>query len=135
MTQKIEDAIAAVVVMLQTVTALKQVPVNPPETVNVDTYAIVYTRTGVIDNGVVGGKFAMHSIAIDALTKRTDLGRDMARVKPFVDQIPNTLLADATLGGTVQTFRSVSYELVYPDYAGVAMVGYQFILNDVKIIT
>lgn len=134
MTEHIESACSAIVTLLQAVTNLTQVPVNPPETVGASTFAIVYPQTGTIDNGVVGVKKALHNISIDLLTKRTDLSRDMARIKPFVDTIPAALLADATLTNTVQTFDSITYELVTPDYAGVPMIGYKFTLNNVKVL-
>lgn len=134
MTQNIEDVCSAVVVILKTVTALKQVPIDPPDTVNVDTFAVVYAGSGMITNGVVGTKKSLHNIVIDALTKRTDLARDLARVKPLIDLIKTPLLADPTLGGTAQTFESISYELVNTDYASVPVIGYKFTLNNVKIL-
>jgi hypothetical protein len=134
MTQPIEDAVSAVVTAVKTVTGITQVPVNPPDTVNVATFAVVYAKAGVINNGVIGTKKALHSIAVDVLTKRTDLARDMATIKPFIDLLATALLADTTFGGTVQTFDSVTYEFMSTDYASVPMIGYQFILNNVKIL-
>jgi hypothetical protein len=135
MTQPVENVVTAVVALIDGVAGLQQVPVNPPETVNVATYALVYAENGNIDNGVVGSKKALHNISIDVLTKRTDLARDMGRIKPFVDLIPAALLADPTLTGTAQTFEGLSYEFITPEYAGVANIGYKFILQNVKILT
>jgi len=134
MTQNIEDVCSAVVVILKTITALKQVPIDPPDTVNVDTFAVVYAGSGMITNGVVGTKKSLHNIVVDVLTKRTDLARDMARIKPFIDTVKTALLADTTLSGKAQTYDSLSYELVNTDYASVPVIGYKFILNNVKIL-
>lgn len=135
MTQPIEDVTAAVVTLVSAVTGILQVPVNPPDTVNVSTFAVVYPQGGTIDNGVIGMKKALHVISIDVMTKRTDLSRDMARVKPFIDLVPAALLADTTLTGTAQTFGNITYDLLITDYAGVGMIGYKFLINDVKILT
>lgn len=133
MTEKIETALAAVVTIVAAITGIQQVPVNPPDTVSVATFAVVYARNGVINNGVIGTKKALHNFAVDVLTKRTDLARDLARVKPFIDSVPNALLVDPTFGGTILTFDNVSYDLIMPDYADVPMIGYQFTINGVKI--
>lgn len=134
MTQPIEDVTAAVVTLVSAVTGILQVPVNPPDTVNVSTFAVVYPASGVIDNGVIGAKKALHNINVDVLTKRTDLSRDMARVKPFIDLVATALLADTTLTSTAETFDNITYELLITDYAGVGMIGYKFTINNVKII-
>lgn len=134
MTQRIEDVCTSVVTILRTVSALKQVPIDPPDTVSVDTFAVVYPGNGIITNGVVGTKKSLHNIVVDVLTKRTDLARDMARVKPFIDTIKTALLADTTLAGKAQTYESLSYELVNTDYASVPVIGYKFTLNNVKIL-
>ena len=134
MATNIENAVAAVASTVRAVTGILQVPVDPPDTVNVATFAVVYAQSGIIDNGVIGTKKALHNIAVDLLTKRTDLSRDMARVKPFIDTIATALLADPTFSGTMQTFESVNYELVTTDYAGVEMIGYKFLINNAKIL-
>lgn len=134
MTEKIELALTAVATIVRSVTTLKQVPVDPPEAISVDTFAVVYAQSGSIDNGVVGLKKSLHSISVDCLTKRTDLARDLARVKPLIDLIPSALLANPTLAGTVQTFGSISYEVVQVEYGAVPMIGYKFLINDVKIL-
>jgi hypothetical protein len=135
MTEPIENVISAICTILATgVTALQDVPVNPPETANMSTFALVYAQNGNITNGVVGDKKSLHNISVDALTKRTDLGFDMARIKPFVDQIPAVLLANTTLTATAQTFDGISYELITPDYANVPMIGYKFVLRGVKVL-
>jgi hypothetical protein len=135
MAQLIENAVADVVTTVAGVTGILQVPVNPPDTINVATFALVYAANGTIDNGVIGAKKSLHNIHVLVLTKRTDQARDMARVKPFIDLIPSALLADPTLGGTVQTFDGIDYDL-YPndDYAGVPVFGYVFTIKNAKIL-
>lgn len=135
MTEPVEDLIAAVAAIVDAVAGILQVPVNPPETVSVPTFAVVYLRSGAIDNGVVGMRKSLHTVNIDVLTKRTDLSRDMAKVKPFLDLVPAALLADPTLTATAQTFDNVTYELLVTDYGGVSMIGYKFSINGVKILT
>lgn len=134
MTERIESACSAIVTILSGISAFQHVPIDPPDTISVSTFAIVYPKDGTIDNGVVGGKKSLHNISIDALTKRGDQAQDLARMKPFLDTVPAALLADPTLTNTVQTFASISYELITPNYSGIEMIGYQFTINDVKIL-
>lgn len=139
MTEALESAVTAIVGVLANVTGLRQVPINPPETMNAETFAIVYPQSGQIDIGPIGSRKALHVIAVDVLTKRTDLARNIATVKPFIDTVSNALIGEVSVGGTlfsntINTFGSLSYSWVSSDYAGVAVVGYHFMMNDVKIL-
>ncbi len=139
MTEALESAVSAIVAVLANVSGLRQVPVNPPETMNVETFAIVYPLSGTISIGPIGTRRALHTIAIDLLTKRTDLARNIATLKPLIDTISNALVSEVSAGGTlfnntINTYGSLSYSWLTSDYAGVAVVGYQFLMSDVKIL-
>jgi hypothetical protein len=147
MTQPIEDAISQIVTVVQAVTGITQVPVNPPETVNVATFALVYAEKGKVgismmgetSIGTIGNRGSFHNIAIDVLTTRTDIAQNLAFMKPFIDTVPAAILAQAgpngsMFSGKITTFGVIDYEWFNPKYAGVQYTGYHFVMNDVKIL-
>lgn len=139
MSEALETAVDAIVAVLRNVSGLKQVPINPPEQLNVDTFAVVYPFSGSIDIGPIGTRKALHVIAIDVLTRRIDLARDIARVKPFIDTVSAALISEVSGSGdqfsdTIETFGRLSYSWLSTDYGGTAVVGYHFLMEDVKIL-
>jgi len=138
MTQALENAVDAIATVLRSVSGLRQVPVNPPETMSVETFAIVYPSTGSIEIAPIGTRTALHNIAIDVLTTRTDLARNIAALKPFIDTVANALMLEVSTGGdmfssTIETFGRLSYSWVATDYGGVPVVGYHFVMEETKI--
>lgn len=139
----IVSVINQVVTVLKTISALKNVPINPPEQMNYETFAVVYPFSGSIDAAPIGVKESLHNIAIDALTVRTDLARNMATVKPFIDSIPVPLLQQVSFdsdgnpgqqfGTTIETFEKLSYSWLETDYGGTPVVGYHFLMENVKV--
>jgi len=147
MTEPLENAINEIVTVVRTVTGILQVPVNPPETINVPVFALVYAESGDIginamgqtSLGSVGNRAAFHTVAIDILTTRSDLAVNLAFMKPFVDTVSAALLAQCSPGGgmfnsSITTFGRIHYEWVNPKYAGVQYTGYHFTMNEVKIL-
>jgi hypothetical protein len=139
MTQALEGAVDAIVAVLRSVSGLKQVPINPPENISVDTFAIVYPFSGSVEISPIGTRRMLHVIAVDILTRRTDLARNIAALKPLVDTVSNALMTEVSssgdvFSGTMDTFGSLSYSWITSDYGGVGVVGYHFLMNDVKIL-
>jgi hypothetical protein len=139
MTEPLENAIEQIVNTLRTVSGLRNVPVNPPETMSYDVFAVVYAFSGSIDIAPIGSRKALHQIAIDVLTKRIDISKSIATLKPLIDTVSNVLLAEVSTGGTIfnnsiSTFSNLTYNWVSVDYGGVPVVGYHFMMVDVKIL-
>lgn len=140
MTEALEGAISAIVNVLSGVSGLRDVPVNPPESIGADTFAVVYPMSGTINIGPIGSRKALHVIAVDVLTTRTDLARDIQKLKPYIDTVADALISEVSDGGTlftntINTFGSLSYSWIQnADYGGVPVVGYHFLMNDVKIL-
>lgn len=139
MSEALESAVEQIVTVLRSVSGLKNVPINPPEGMSYDTFAVVYPLSGTINIGPVGSRKALHVIAVDVLTRRTDLARNIATVKPFIDTVSDALISEVSVGGTlfgntINTFGSLSYSWLTSDYGGVAVAGYHFMMNDVKIL-
>jgi hypothetical protein len=145
--QPLEKAVRNVVTVLRGVspfTNSNQVPLNPPETQSYTMFAIVYPFSGSIDVGPTATRKALHSIAIDVLRKRADLARDIEAVKPLIDTVPDALIREVSydsdsnpgdrFSNSISTFGKLSYTWISTDYAGVAHIGYHFLMEDVKIL-
>lgn len=147
MTEPIEDALDEIVTVVRAISGINQVPINPPETINVATFGLVYAESGVVGInalgqtalGSVGARAGFHNIIIDILTKRTDLARNILFVKPFIDTVTSALLYEITPAGTqfngkVTTFGLIRYEWINVVYAKVVYTGYRFTMENVKIL-
>ena len=147
MTEPIENAIAAIVAVIDAIPGIKQVPLNPPETINVKTFGLVYPEEGTVGIGQagevtlgsIGNRASFHNISIDILPVRTALAVNLAFMKPFIDTVPAAILRECSpsgsmFGGTITAFGCISYRWINPKYAGVVMTGYHFIINQAKIL-
>jgi hypothetical protein len=140
MTREIQTAITAIANVLSDVNGLKRAPANPMENLNEYPFAMTYLLNGTINNGPVGTKKSLTNIAIDVLVPRRDINLDLDLLVPFLDSIPLALLSEVSpggdiFGGTISTFGDIVIEF-QPAYiyAGVQMIGYRFIMQDVKIL-
>lgn len=141
MTQAFEAALAQIMTVVSNVNGIAQAPPNPNETQNVYPFAVGYLMTGELGAGPIGTRKSLYNVAIDVLTVRMDLAKDLALLLPFIDTIKDDLLAEVSDGGgrfnnTISTFEKISI-LFLPkiDYAGTQMIGYRFTLNDLKILS
>lgn len=140
MTEALEGAIAGIAAVVAGVSGLEQVLTNPTETANTSLFAVVYAAEGRFDVAPIGTKRALHSITIDVLKRRTDLAKDVAALKPYIDTVAAALLGEVSagggqFGGTVVTFGGITYRLTIEDWAGVKMIGYRFTMTDTKLLT
>lgn len=145
MTEALDNACTKIAQVLSNVSGLKNVPINPPETMSYDTFAIVYPNDGVYDLAPVGTRKGLHNIAIDVLTKRMDLARDLARLKPLIDLVAHSISLQFSydgsgnvgqrFGDSLQTASNIVYSIVEKDYGGVPIIGYHMTMNGSKILT
>ena len=141
MTDKtVVGAVTAIASVVGGVSGISSAPTYPFETMNESPFAVTYPMNGGIDIGPVGSKKQLVNIAIDVLTVRRDLATDLAVLEPFLDTVPAALLAEmGTSGdifsGTIDTFSGLRFEFL-PDmnYGGVQMIGYRFIMENVKLL-
>ena len=144
MANEVATAVSEIVTVLKTIPALKYVTGNPPEQVSYDTYAVVYPNDGGIDVAPVGTREGLHNIAVDVLRQRTDLARDTAALYPLIDSVSDKLLGEMTydsdgnqgsiFNDSISTFGKLSYSWIQTDYGGVPVVGYHFLMEEVKIL-
>lgn len=126
--------------VIANVTGIAQAPVNPGETMNIFPIAAIYLADGNLGVGATGTRKSLYNIVIDILTNRMDLAHDLEILDPFIDSIPLALLAEVSDNGdrfsnTISTFTELRMNFIpNTEYAGVQMIGYRFIMVDVKIL-
>jgi len=140
MTQPVDNAIAKIAAIVAGVSGIRQAPTYPTETQSVDPFAITYVYNGTVNAGVIGSKKMLLSIAVDLYIPRLDLARDMATLTPFLDLITNALLGQVSgsgglFSGSITTFERLDIEfLPNMTYGAVTMIGYRFLMNNVKLL-
>ena len=140
MTSEILNACTAIAAVVGGVSGVKKVPAVPMENINEYPFALVYPMDGVINVGPVGTRKSLTNIFIDLLTVRRDINLDLTLMIPFIDSVSLALNSEISysgdrFSGTIQTFENVRFEFlpIYP-YAGPDMIGYRFIMENVKIL-
>lgn len=123
------------------VTGIHQAPTNPNETQNDYPFCAIYLASGNLGAGPIGTRKSLYNVVIDLLTRRINLPDDLALLDPFIDSIPAALIAEVSATGdkfsnTISTFDEITMTFIPSvDYAGVQMIGYHFVLNNVKILS
>ena len=136
----VRTALDAVISVVSGISGIRQAPTNPTDNPSIYPFAVCYVMDGQLVNGAMGTRKHLVNIAIELLTARKDLARDMALISPYIDSISSALLAEVSdsgdrFGGTISAFEGINYELL-PDvtYASVQMIGYRFTMTNVKIL-
>ena len=146
MTEALEKCCSEIVTVLRNTGSFGQVPLNPPTTISYSEFALVYPFSGSSKITDTGTRMFLHNIAIDVLTKDTDLARAIAKVKPFIDivsracEIEVSYDSDGNPGSqfnqSINTFDEFTYnQIPLTDYGGVLVLGYHCMMNNVKIRT
>jgi hypothetical protein len=136
----ITSALTAIAAVVAGVSGIKRAPDNPMENINEYPFALIYVMDGAINIGPIGTKKSLINIAIDLLTVRRDISLDMAILTPYLDSLALALVSELSTGGdqftnTISTFGVLRLEFlpIYP-YAGAEMIGYRFVMEDVKLL-
>ncbi len=102
--------------------------------------AFAFPASGTFDAGPIGTRKGLHDISIWVLTPKGDITRDNDILRPLVDEVPAAMLAQMTengarFNGALSTFGGVRYQALSVQYAGVDCRGYEFVLQQCKILT
>lgn len=136
-TQK--DAILAVQDIVSAIPGIHAAPDYPPEQINDFPFSIAYPGdgehvVGTLFNNTGERKF-LGQIILEVHVSRADLPSAVQASIGFGDSIPNALLKNPTLNGTVSTFASITQTFGELDWDITKTLGYRFIINGVKQLT
>lgn len=96
----LDAAISGLRTRLATMTGLKHVYPDPPESINEWPSLIVYSKDGVMYYTASGG-YSLHTLVADVFLSRQFLPESVNAAKPWPDRAFAALKADQTLGGAV----------------------------------
>lgn len=136
----IVTALSGIATVVSGVTGIKKTDQPPVDVESEYPFSVVYFVSGNVAAAPVGTKKNLFNVAVEVLTKKIKLANDLALVNPFLDSVPLALIGEVSVGGgqfghSIETFDNVTIEFL-PDYPynNVPMIGYRFIMNNVKIL-
>ncbi len=132
MTYDLETALTNIQTMVKTIAAeIKAAPVGPPEGIHQYPFSLVYIKEFETLGGSKGWDEVIDTIVIEIHLTRQNLPTAYKAALPYRIQIHEKLIADPTLGASVDTFTDFRGTFGYMEYAGVGSIGWQMEL-DVK---
>ena len=88
------------------ITGIRDAPDYPPEQLNVFPVSVCYPASGEFRSGPAGLMKAIHNLVVEIHIARKDLQRDVENVLPYGESLAAAILADPTLGSTVDTVQA-----------------------------
>ena len=123
----LQAAIDAIQDLMLTISAIREAPDEPPDTINVYPFAVCFASSGAWTPQSAAWKKGLHTITLQVHWARKDLARDVTKAMALVETIPNLLCNNPTLAGTVDT---IVYPLTYTfgalSWGGVDTIGFDF---------
>ncbi len=135
----LQAAIADVQSTIRAIAGIYAAPEYPPDDTTNFPFVIAYAGDGEFRTGEPAGMLKYFgSIIIDLHVARKHLPRDVERAMAYHESIPNDILEDTTLGGTVQTCGPVVCSGLIEMWYGnpdLKTIGLRFTVQNVKIQT
>jgi len=131
----LQDAIAKVQELAGAVSGIRAAPEYLPESINIFPFLVCYAGSGSFEIAPAGVMKGLHNIILELHVARQDLPRDTKNVMQYSDSIPQAIMADPTLGGTVSTIGSISYTFGGMQYGTQQTLGFRFTIQSVKLQT
>lgn len=134
-----EAAILQVVSIVGGIAGIREAPQYPPENIGDFPFAVAYPGDGEHTVGTLvnstGERKFLGQIIVEVHVSRADLPSAVQASIGFGDSVPNALLKNPTLNGTVSTFQSITQTFGELDWDAMKTLGYRFIINGVKQLT
>jgi len=131
----IQDAIAWIQGQAATVTGIQQAPTIPNDNAANTTWCIAYPESGEFSTVAADDGRDFHNVRIEILTYRNDLFQAMRRLSGLPEALAHKIMGDPTMGGTVSTYDTITYQFAASEWAGVPVVGYILTVTRIKLIT
>lgn len=129
----VQAAVIALQELVGDVTGIKGAPSYPPDSLNIFPVAAAYPAQGSLNFGVAGEMKGLHNLVVEVHVRRTNLATDVQAVIGYIDSVPDAVMADPTLSGTVSTFERIDYTFGKLSWGDQETFGIRFTLVNVKI--
>ena len=122
----VRDAIVKVQAIARALTGMKEAPDDPRDGMVAYPFAITYAGTGDYDVAPAGMGKGLHTLITDMhVARQPSITLAVKLQHTLLDDFANNVLADPTLGGTVDTIvtgeggPALRYRFVMADYTGI----------------
>lgn len=123
----LQAAIAAIQAVMRGMTGIRYAPDYPLDAINVYPYAVCFAGSGEWRQEPALWKKGLHTITLQVHWARKDLPRDVGKAMLFAESIPNAIMKDPTLAGTVDTVLDpISYTFGVLSWGGTENIGFEF---------
>jgi hypothetical protein len=137
-TQNFATLVSEVAEVIASVSGITAAPASPSENIGRGVFALTYLMTSTTEISETGTMQHLATVAIDILTPRTDLDRNIDALLPIVDLVDTALITEITtinrfFDGSIDTYEILRWEFLplYP-YSGIECVGYRVMLEGIK---
>ena len=130
----LQAAIEAIQDKILAISGIKAASDYPPENVNQFPFAVTYAASGTFNIATYGRRKGLHTIHCEVHFARANLPTAIELAMPYLESIPNALLADPKLNSTVDTINALRYSFGVLDWGGMkeAHIGFRLEI-EVKI--
>ena len=128
----IDDAVQAVVDIIDAVSGVREAPDYPGDSVPAPLTCYVYSPEAVWSWAEFGEVRPVGSIRAHLFYPHIDLARAIKALMPFADSIPKAILAKPTLSGKVIGFEGVRCRLEPTEWAGLGYAQIVFTIEGVE---
>lgn len=123
----IADITEAIANVAATLDGIRGAPARPPDSIGAYPFAVTYCRRGSWRANDATFKTGLLTLVCDIhMGRLPDLGRLLGAHESYLEDFPNALLRDPTLGGACDTINDIRHDLIPLYYAGIETFAYRF---------
>jgi len=129
MAQSVVGCIERIQTMARAMGGIRSAPNEPPEKAGAYPFALAYEGAGRWTIGEPAGALTYRGdVVLEIHVARKDLPADVVSLRRYIEELPEALAVDPTLGGNASTIvGDVTFEgLVASGYAGVETLAYRW---------
>lgn len=141
MTEPLQDALIEIANVVINVPGIKSAYPYPQDQQNEYPFVSIYVSSGSKGGGAIGTRKSLSNINLDLTTNRMNLAANMEILVPFLDTLPDALVAEISedgtrFDGTISTFEITNYIFVPAlEYSKIPCIAYRFTMMNVKILS
>lgn len=131
----LQDALNWLATNLQTITGINVVQSIPDGNMaNSIVWALVLPGDGTFSLDSYAAARDLHNVRILLGTSQSDMRSAILRLVGKPEDISDKIRSNPTLGGTVSTFESVTYQFIPGTWQDIPFLGYVLTINNVKLM-